>query len=273
MTDPTSATDPSGAVRPPTVTALPTGYVYGVTRYADVIFERSFPQQYIDIVAALDGFDARLAELQSGGGNRTPFVARFDRSLEERGWGKRNITIGKTIDGERISSVRGHEIDMFAAGSDVQPYPGIAVEMEWSNKDPFFDRDLVNFAALHREGALAVGVIVTRGPRLQELIKPVIRNRKGEEKYGESTTHWNKLTPRVNLGGGGECPLLLVGIEPERIEGIESAQEVQSRLADIGVLNGNWREHYPTWADARRELEALRADAMNLLQPAGDSEE
>ena len=29
--------------------------------------------------------------------------------------------------------------------------------------------------------------------------------------------------PRVDLGGGGECPMLLVGIEPERITGIEPA--------------------------------------------------
>jgi hypothetical protein len=39
-------------------------------------------------------------------------------------------------------------------------------------------------------------------------------------KYGASTTWWDKLVPRVNLGGGGECPLLLVGIEPERVAGL-----------------------------------------------------
>jgi len=41
-------------------------------------------------------------------------------------------------------------------------YPGIGVEREWNNKDPFFDRDLSNFAALHREGVVALGVIVPR---------------------------------------------------------------------------------------------------------------
>jgi hypothetical protein len=140
--------------------------------------------------------------------------------LHERGWGKRNIRITKLIDDKMIHSTRGHEIDMFGPGSPAEAYPGVAIEMEWNNKDPFFDRDLINFAALHREGALAVGIIVTRGPTLQRYVSPVITTgeRSGSKKYGASTTHWDKIVPRINLGGGGECPLLVVGIEPERID-------------------------------------------------------
>lgn len=122
-----------------------------------------------------------------------------------------------------IHSTKGHEIDMFGAGSSSEAYPGIAVEMEWNNKDPFFDRDLLNFMALHREGALAIGVIVTRGPSFQQLAGPVIKTSSSSTnmKYGQSSTHWDKIIPRINLGGGGECPLLIVGIEPERIDGFE----------------------------------------------------
>lgn len=43
----------------------------------------------------------------------------------------------------------------------------VALEIEWNNKDPFFDRDLENFQRLHAEGAVSVGVIVTRGASLQ----------------------------------------------------------------------------------------------------------
>lgn len=151
---------------------------------------------------------------------------RFDGALKDRGWGKRNITVTKLIDGKPIYEARGHEIDMFAARSVDEPYPGIAIEMEWNNKDPFFDRDLNNFAALHREGALAIGVIITRGPELQRLIGPVIKTSQSERtlKYGQSTTHWNKLIPRINLGGGGECPLLVIGIEPNRIDDFHHIQ-------------------------------------------------
>jgi hypothetical protein len=183
----------------------------------------------------LEQFPIDIDELTRGGGSRASHTSRFDALLEARGWGKRNITISKMIDERMIHATRGHEIDMFAVGSADEPYPGIAVEMEWNNKDPFFDRDLLNFAALHREGALAVGVIVTRGPTLQKYIAPVITTgaKAGSKKYGTSTTHWDKLVPRINLGGGGECPLIVVGIEPERVTGFDvvvSAYEAHETL-------------------------------------------
>lgn len=81
--------------------------------------------------------------------------------------------------------------------------------------------------ALHREGALAIGVIVTRGPELQRHLGSVVKT--GEKtasmKYGTSTTHWDKLVPRINLGGGGECPLLIIGIEPGRATGFERIED------------------------------------------------
>lgn len=260
------AVDPPGAVHDATI-EMPDGYVYGVTRYADVILAQSFAERFGHLRSTLKRFSIDLAELQVGGGNRTPFVARFDGSLEKQGWGKRNIDVEKRIDGRSISRVRSHEIDMFGAKAEGDPYPGIAVEMEWSNKDPFFDRDLINFQALHREGALAVGVIVTRGPTLQQLIKPVIRNAKGEEKYGESTTHWRKLTARVDLGGGGECPLLLIGIEPARVRGIEVAQEVQAMLDEAEDVLANWRCHFQKHAEAREAVGAMKEAAFQKLPP------
>ena len=50
----------------------------------------------------------------------------------------------------------------------------IALEIEWNNKDPFYDRDLENFQRLHSEGAISIGVIVTRGRSLQENLVHVI---------------------------------------------------------------------------------------------------
>lgn len=216
-------TDPPGVVREPSVEDFPSGYAYGVTRYADLILRDAFPVQFRDLCDVLEEFRINVQEILKGGGSRATHTRRFDSLLEQRGWGKRNITISKLIDEQLIHATKGHEIDMFAAGATDDPYPGIAVEMEWNNKDPFFDRDLLNFMALHREGALAVGIIVTRGPELQRIVGPTVKT--GEKtasvKYGSSTTHWDKLVPRINLGGGGECPLLVIGIEPERIDGFE----------------------------------------------------
>lgn len=221
--------DPRGTVFAPTVTGLPDGYTFGVTRYADIILREAFPARFAELVDVFSAYRIASADLLTGGGNRTSFVARFDASLRMRGWGKRSISITKVVDDRQIHATRGHEIDMFAERACDDPFPGIAVEMEWNNKDPFFDRDLLNFQALHREGALAVGIIVTRGPELQRLLGPTIR------KFGRSTTHWDKLVPRVNLGGGGECPLLLVGIEPGRVTGfgiIREAYQDGRRLSD-----------------------------------------
>lgn len=194
---------------------LPSGYEYRVTRYADVILRDSFPDQWKDLVNVLDGFQIDVvSDIHQAGGNRSTVAIRFDGALQNRGWGKQNMDISTSINEQLIAKVRSHEIDMFKLGPGHR-FPGIAVEMEWNNKDPFFDRDLSNYYTLHRAGALAVGIIVTRGPRLQRRLQEIDRQR-----YGASTTHWGKLMPRVDIGGGGECPLFLVGIELERASGL-----------------------------------------------------
>ena len=280
--------DLAGQVRQSTIEGLPAGYRFGVTRYADVILQEAFRDRFDDLQVALEEFRPTLDELRAGGGGRTVFVRRFDESLgnmvDETGsddehadrtiWGKQNITIEKAVgfDGrtEPVSKVRGHEIDMFGKGSLERPFPGVAVEMEWNNKDPFFDRDLINFQALHHEGAIAVGVIVTRGPALQDLVSGVIRSKDGGFKYGSSTTHWDKLVPRVNLGGGGECPLLLVGIEPDRIAGVELAYRVRGKLDEAEAVKASWRETYSKWGDAKLAYEAIRDEALAMLPPLAE---
>lgn len=271
--------DIAGEVRQLSTDGWPSGYVYGATRYADVILKNSFPDRFTDLVGALADFHPTLDELRAGGGGRTVFVARFDASLAvmHRGtvWGKQNVTIDKSVglDGTtlRTTRSRGHEIDMFGKGAEGQPLPGIAVEMEWNNKDPFFDRDLINFQALHHEGAISVGVIVTRGPGLQALIGPTIRSKDGGLKYGQSTTHWDKLVPKVNLGGGGECPLLLIGIEPPRITGIELAQKVAEALAAAADFKASWRNTYDRWQDAKPAHDTMKAKAEAMMPPVKET--
>ncbi len=227
--------DPPGMVQQPSVRDLPEGYRYSVTQYADLILRDAFPERYQDLHEVLSEFRIDAHELLKGGGSRATMTVRFDSLLNERGWGKRNITISKLIDDRITYSTRGHEIDMFGPGSADEDYPGIAVEMEWNNKDPFFDRDLLNFMALHREGALAVGVIVTRGPTFQRYAGPVIKTgpASGNMKYGQSSTHWDKIIPRINLGGGGECPIIVVGVEPVWVDGfdliVDATNERQTR--------------------------------------------
>jgi len=277
-----SVVDGAGEVRQVATDGWPDGYVYGATRYADVILRQAFTARSLDLISALQRFRPTLTELRTGGGGRTVFVKRFDDSLaamHDNGnavWGKQNISILKelALDGTSLlrTRFRGHEIDMFGKGSTDNPLPGIAVEMEWNNKDPFFDRDLLSFQALHREGVIAVGVIITRGPVLQDLIGKTIQSRDGGLKYGQSSTHWEKLLPRVNFGGGGECPLLLIGIEPERIEGIGLAQDVKDRLQRAEELKSNWRDMRPDkkWKDVSAEYQKMKAEALRLMPPLKD---
>ena len=84
----------------------------------------------------------------------------------------------------------------------------VGLEVEWNNKDPFFDRDLNNFRLLFDLRALSVGVIVTRSDELQNIFNDLGRG----SSYGMSTTHMSKLLPRIEGGGGGGCPILVFGI-------------------------------------------------------------
>lgn len=51
----------------------------------------------------------------------------------------------------------------------------IALEIEWNNKDPFYDRDLENFKHLHADGAISLGIIVTRGKSLHENMRDLVK--------------------------------------------------------------------------------------------------
>ena len=84
----------------------------------------------------------------------------------------------------------------------------MALEIEWNNKDPFFDRDLNNFRLLFDLRVISVGIIITRCDELQNIFDQLGRGKS----YGASTTHMSKLLPKIEGGGGAGCPLLVFGI-------------------------------------------------------------
>lgn len=129
--------------------------------HAGAILDRDFPEAAHEISEVLQGVDVPITEIIGSGGGETKGTQRMRRGFAEAGWTKKNFEIRKIINGVERESIS-HEVDHVKTFSNGE----IALEIEWNNKDPFFDRDLENFKRLHNEGAISVGVIVTRGETL-----------------------------------------------------------------------------------------------------------
>ena len=130
--------------------------------HARAILTHDFRDELAGLVEALAGFRIDVAEILSGGGGEAVFTQRLRRDLSERGWPKHVFNVQTVVDGVEREAIS-HEIDHVKQTANGT----LALEIEWNNKDPFYDRDLENFQRLHVLSAVSVGVIVTRGASLQ----------------------------------------------------------------------------------------------------------
>lgn len=168
-------------------------------RNAAGVLSTAHPTEWGDILDALRGFRLYRTEIEKGGGNKGEIAKRIDGFLYNRGWRETQFrTVIKVDDLERAAPT--HKVDCCKGR--------VALEMEWNSKDSVFDRDLNNFRLLFELRAIDVGVIITRCTHLEELLK-MLRKRSS---YGASTTHMDKLVPKLEGGGGGGCPILVFGI-------------------------------------------------------------
>lgn len=138
--------------------------------HAEAILAFDFPDELGGLVAALRGFRVGVAEVIGGGGGESGQTRRLRHALTAAGWRKHKFTVQTIVDGREREAIS-HEVDHVRFA----PNGGLALEIEWNNKDPFFDRDLENFQRLHAISAISLGVIVTRGRSLQEALLPRIR--------------------------------------------------------------------------------------------------
>lgn len=145
------------------------GFDVQTENHATAILTRDFPVPLRELCEVLSEVQIADVELIRGGGGEAAPTQRLRRALNSRNWKKRNVVIRKTVDGQERSSIT-HEIDHVRRTNK----GSVALEIEWNNKDPFFDRDLENFQRLHSEGAISVGVIVTRGRSLQNSLKRIV---------------------------------------------------------------------------------------------------
>jgi hypothetical protein len=168
-------------------------------KHSCAILAQDFPQEWNDICAVLTDFRFRRSWISVGGGRKSKVSEAIDTQLYARQWIEKQFDTEILVDNQAIASPT-HQIDCFKNR--------VALEIEWNNKDPFYDRDLNNFRLLFELRAVSVGVIVTRCDNLQEIFEGLGRG----SSYGASTTHMSKLLPRILGGGGGGCPLLIFGI-------------------------------------------------------------
>lgn len=189
-------------------------------RNATGVLTTACPSEWSDLLDVLRGFKLFQSEVLKKGGRHSPVAKRIDSAFYELGWKERKFDTAISIDDEEFASPT-HKVDCFKGK--------VGVEVEWNNKDPFFDRDLNNFRLLFDLRAMDVGVIITRATELQAIFK---RLGKGES-YGSSTTHHEKLWPRLDGGGGGGCPVLTFAIKPALyVEDVDPAKVAQVREPD-----------------------------------------
>lgn len=139
--------------------------------HARAILSVDFGEAVAELEETLLATTIPIEEIIAGGGGEAEGTQRLRRALAAKKWVKTTFVVEKRINEVRRES-QSHEVDhvrSFDNGTN------IALEIEWNNKDPFFDRDLENYKRLHADGAISVGIIVTRGKSLQDNMRNLVK--------------------------------------------------------------------------------------------------
>jgi len=153
----------------------------------------------------LRDFRLKKSDMERPGGNKSPIAKVLDGLFFERGWAEKSFEIKVTADGQETLAPT-HHVDYYKGR--------VAIETEWNNKDPFFDRDLTTFRLLFEMIVLSVGVIITRADELQGLFIELGKTTAA----GAATTHMSKLIPKMHNQASGGCPVLALGITKRKYD-------------------------------------------------------
>jgi hypothetical protein len=166
------------------------------------ILAAAHPDEWQSILAVLAGFTLLKSDILRPGGSKSLIANKIDAHFTRLGWQEKKFDTRIVVDDHEFKAPT-HSVDCFKNR--------VALEVEWNNKDPFYDRDLNNFRLLFELRAIDVGVIITRCTELQAIFNQLGRGKS----YGNSTTHLAKLLPRLEGGSGGGCPVVVIGIRKE----------------------------------------------------------
>lgn len=173
-------------------------------RHGLTILGAAHEAEWSEILSVLGNFELTEDIILERGGNKSAISKSIDNKLYGLGWEEASFDT-KIVVGDKELASPTHSVDCYKNR--------VALEVEWNNKDPFFDRDLNNFRLLFDLRVIDVGIIITRCDELQAVF-----NRLGKgASYGEATTHLRKLVPKLEGGGGGGCPVVVFGIRDTTI--------------------------------------------------------
>ena len=147
------------------------GFQVEFQSHARAILGADFPTAAEELESALAATTIPIEEIIAGGGGESKGTQRLRKALTATGWVKTIFVVEKRINDVPRES-QSHEVDHVRTYADGSR---IALEIEWNNKDPFYDRDLENFKRLHADGAISVGIIVTRGKSLHTNMRNLVR--------------------------------------------------------------------------------------------------
>jgi Restriction endonuclease BglII len=170
------------------------------THHASSVLYTDFRAEWDDLIAMLSQFTLKRSHIEKSGGRKSDISADIDSFFYKRNWVEHKFKIEVSADGLTTLAPT-HQVDYYRNR--------VAIETEWNNKDPFYDRDLTTFRLLFELNVLSVGVIITRATELQEIFEGLGRG----SSFGKSTTHMGKLVPKLNNRASGGCPVLAFGIK------------------------------------------------------------
>jgi hypothetical protein len=170
------------------------------SHHAASILHTDLRLEWDDLIAMLAQFTLRRSDILTPGGGKSPISRGINGFFYSRQWKEHEFKIEVKAD-EAVTLAPTHHVDYFRNR--------VAIETEWNNKDPFFDRDLTTFRLLFELNVLSVGAIITRASELQDIFDELGRGRS----FGNSTTHMGKLIPKLSNRASGGCPVLAFGIK------------------------------------------------------------
>ena len=198
--------EPQSAGIPDDITAR---YVCREWRNAIAVLRGAYSYEWDDLLAVLRGFKLCRTALEAEGGNKSEIARSIDEHFTGLGWQETDFDTRVSVRHHPRTGA-GEVFEYTSPTHKVDSFKNhVGVEVEWNNKDTFFDRDLNNFRLLFELRVIGVGVIITRGEDIRELAIGLGR-RPGA--YAATTTRWSTLLPRMEGGGGGGCPLLAFAI-------------------------------------------------------------